>query len=302
MSEQEIQELEKPAEQQEEAQQEAQSEAPNVEAEARELGWVPQGEFKGDPSKWRPADEFVKRGREILPIVNAQNRKLQSEVRDLKGQISQKDQDYATRLERMERMNQITLEQAKDHIKREFSKEKRAAVREGDEERFTKLEVDEAAALTELDRRAAPPEKADAKPDIPPEVQTEIDSWKSDNRWFEADADMRQTATAYHGYLMQTKPGLSLKENLAMVRDHIKNEFPSKFANGSAHRGSPVESGARGGNGSGKTLWSKIPDADREAAKRQLSDGAFKYGDDGKELSQAQRQEEWARVYFGGEA
>jgi len=29
---------------------------------ATKMGWTEKSQFKGDPAKWRPADEFVERG------------------------------------------------------------------------------------------------------------------------------------------------------------------------------------------------------------------------------------------------
>ena len=42
----------------------AQVEAParDYEAEARDMGWVPQEEYRGDPQRWKPADQFDKDG------------------------------------------------------------------------------------------------------------------------------------------------------------------------------------------------------------------------------------------------
>jgi uncharacterized membrane protein YqaE (UPF0057 family) len=36
---------------------------------ATKMGWTPKTEFRGDPDKWRPADEFVERGENMLPFV-----------------------------------------------------------------------------------------------------------------------------------------------------------------------------------------------------------------------------------------
>ena len=52
-----------------------------IEEEARKLGWVKQEEWKGDPDKWRPAEEFVERGRNIVPIMRERLEKLEKELR-----------------------------------------------------------------------------------------------------------------------------------------------------------------------------------------------------------------------------
>src|SRR5580698_7384300 len=59
------------------------------EVEARRLGWVGKDEFKGDPDKWRPADEFLDRGRRILPIVLKDNEKLQRRIGVLESKLNE---------------------------------------------------------------------------------------------------------------------------------------------------------------------------------------------------------------------
>ena len=56
----------------------------NIETKAREMGWKPLEEFKGNPDNWRDAEVFVERGEEILPIVRKDNEKLRAEVAQTK--------------------------------------------------------------------------------------------------------------------------------------------------------------------------------------------------------------------------
>jgi hypothetical protein len=291
-----------------EEQQEQQQVDPEIEAKARSMGWVPEDEFKGDKSKWRPADEFVQRGEEVIGFIKKDRDKAQAELKEVKDRLAKAETDYSTRLERMERMNSIALDQAREQIKRDFSVRKRAAVRDGDEDAFNQLEAEQDAAIADLEKKSAPPEKPngeDKSEKIPPEIQEKLDTWRADNRWFDTDMEMQKVATAYHGYLMEAQPGLTLEENLEEVREHVKNKFPSRFSskapNGS-QRGSPVEGGGRSEGASGKkSLWSQVPDDDKPIAIKQMADGAFKRDADGNEFkTDAARREEWARVYFGG--
>src|SRR5687768_16654653 len=48
-----------------------------VEDKARRMGWRPRAEYGGDPTRWVDAETFVRRGDEILPFVQANNRKLE---------------------------------------------------------------------------------------------------------------------------------------------------------------------------------------------------------------------------------
>lgn len=69
---------------------EPQSEAPrDYEAEARDHGWTPKEEFKGDPAKWVDAETFARRADEVMPFLKKQNGALKREMEDLKKTLKQ---------------------------------------------------------------------------------------------------------------------------------------------------------------------------------------------------------------------
>ena len=71
----------------EEIQQEAPQdapEAPQFESEARAQGWVAADEFRGSESDWVDAETFVRRGKEIMPILRKNNEKLLKELGEAK--------------------------------------------------------------------------------------------------------------------------------------------------------------------------------------------------------------------------
>lgn len=47
-----------------------------LEKEARVFGWVPKEDFRGSEDDWVDADTFVKRGKEINPILRKNNELL----------------------------------------------------------------------------------------------------------------------------------------------------------------------------------------------------------------------------------
>lgn len=59
----------------------------DYEAEAREMGWVPKDEFKGDASRWSDAETFVKKGEEVLPLIRAQNKALKRQLDEMKRDL-----------------------------------------------------------------------------------------------------------------------------------------------------------------------------------------------------------------------
>src|SRR5690349_19252632 len=110
--------------------------ARDFDKEAREMGWVPEAEFKGPKEKWKPAQNFVEDGEKILPIVRSQL-KREREARE------RLEADYAKRFDRLEKVNKTTFEAAQRSHEAEISRLKaaqRAAVASGDEAEYDRLE------------------------------------------------------------------------------------------------------------------------------------------------------------------
>src|ERR1035437_653917 len=60
-----------------------------AEQEASLMGWMPKEQFKGDPAKWTSAEEFVDRGKHLMPILRKNNERLVGEIEGLKTQVNQ---------------------------------------------------------------------------------------------------------------------------------------------------------------------------------------------------------------------
>ena len=60
-----------------------------VEQRAVETGWRPLTEWTGAPDRWVDAETWVRRGEEMLPILKANNRKLEQELARTRSEISQ---------------------------------------------------------------------------------------------------------------------------------------------------------------------------------------------------------------------
>ena len=58
-----------------------------VEKEARLFGWVPKEEFRGSETDWVDADTFVKRGKEINPILRKNNELLMKRLDEQAKQL-----------------------------------------------------------------------------------------------------------------------------------------------------------------------------------------------------------------------
>ena len=256
---------------------------------AREMGWKPESEWRGDPPRggFTSATEYVRRGEKILPIVNARARKAEERANKLEAEIEAMRGEHRDTIKRIERMSSVALEQQRLNIAAQYGERKEAAVEVGDKAAYRQADKDEREALKAIDERLKeePAEKkADDKPkELPREIKAVIDEWIGDNSWFNSDEEMHALANTHHMKLIREKPGLTLRQNLDEVREYVKKRFPEKFGDAEddeddtpKRRGSPVEGGSRMGGSSGGGLYSKLPaDARAQCDKFIKEDGLF---------------------------
>lgn len=250
----------------------------DFEAEARDWGWVPKDDFKGDPEKWKPAQQFVEDGETVLPIVRSQNKRLKEEIDTIK-------QSYESRFEKMERMNAKTLERQKAQYEQQISDiktQQRAAVADGDQEAFDALEKKRETLEKEQSEHVASDDK-------PESVQA---AWVAKNDWFTTDFDMADEATRYSQWLAQRNPSITLADNLAATEKHIKEKHPEKFGgkknDAAATNGHAAVDGGGAFNaipGAKKTAFDQLPAEAKAQAEKDVAQGLYK------------TKEEWAKVY-----
>src|SRR5674476_642896 len=61
----------------------------DIEQEAAALGHIPKEQWKGDPDKWTDAQEFVDRGKHLMPILRKNNEKLMGTIEQQQAEIGQ---------------------------------------------------------------------------------------------------------------------------------------------------------------------------------------------------------------------
>lgn len=267
-----------------------------VEVKARELGWAPKEEFRGNPEKWVDAETFVKRGEEILPLVKAQNRKLQNEVTSLQrenAEIKGLLRASSESIEELKNFNTTVAKERAQATKEDLLARITEAKKAGDVETETRLQ-DQLTQHNEAIRAAEKP-PAEKKPDSKVEWKPppEMAAWMSENPWF--GTDKRRTALA-NGIAdeLRSDPanaGLKGKEFF----DRITEEVEKVFGGNQRRNGAPkVEesrgSGQGGGGGSGGKTYADLPADAKAACERQ---GTRLVGK-GRAFT---TQEEWRRHY-----
>lgn len=275
----------------------------DMEAKARDMGWRPKEDFKGDPSAWRDAPEYVRRGEEILPVVRSRLEKSEARNAELADKLERANKDFAGKFKRLEHMSEVALTKQAEQLKSQYAARKEAAVQAGDLDEYRRADKEEDDALGDLAEKTKPPVEASqdgAFDALPPATRTTIKGWVDDNTWFTTDKEMNALASAHHEKLLTEKPGMTLTQNLTAVRDYVKRKFPEKFGEEEAPaRGSRVEGGGRSSGGASGSLWAKLPaDAKAQADKFIEKDGLFLKRGETLEKDQQKARERYAKEYL----
>lgn len=159
---------------------------------AAELGWKPQEEWTGEPDKWKPADQFIRDGREIQ----------QTTARELKAMREQ-----------MERLGGVTETIVKDKVaeaQAQWEARLAQAVDEGDTETALKLA-----------------NKRPAEVPTPSGPDSSVQQWVGRHKWFTEDPLAASVAREVSDRL--AKDGYSTADQLAAAEREVKRRFPEHF-------------------------------------------------------------------------
>lgn len=238
----------------------------DAETKARRLGWVPKEEFRGDPDKHRSAEEFLRRGEEILPILQRDNKRLHENF----GKVERELKETRETLQSFAEFTQKNAEREYKKSLRELEARLDAAIETADVSQARQLRKE----IAELDGGPpAPKPKPEPvgepdKPAVDPEVQT----WIEANPWFNNSASLRTYAVEEFGDLEKRYPGKSRTEILAEVKQRTVDRFPDKFGinpkrENAAAVASPSAEGAR--RKSGKT-YDDLPAEAKKACDKYV--------------------------------
>lgn len=170
--------------------------APNpVEALAQELGWTPKEQFRGDPEAWKPADEFIRAGRDI-------QRNLSRDVKELKQNVG-----------RIVQASTATLEQQLAETRQKLESQHNEAVELGDAPKAREIAV-QIDRLESTARQTAIPSEA-------------ADFAERNNSWFQKDPLATNLAITIAD--REARAGRSAAEQVAAAEREVKKRFPELF-------------------------------------------------------------------------
>ncbi len=271
----------------------------DVEKEAKQMGWVPKEDFRGDQERWVDAQTFYDRGQQVLPIIKKDRERLSAEVQAVRGELTTTQQLLSGALDSLTEFKKYHDETAKREYERALSKlksDKKAALKEGDTDAV--VEIDDAIA-TLREESAAP---AAPQPEKPP---TKIDytqtpwfqDWYRDNSvWYGKDAERTDYAHMVTPGIRQQHPNLTGKEFLDKVTTEVEKRFTAPRRNGAdrveGSRGGATQSGRNGKSYDDLPAEAKVA-CDKFAGKLVGTGKAYK--------TEKEWRSKYTNDYFGAE-
>lgn len=244
--------------------------APEIRQEAESQGWVPKEKFRGNEADWVDADTFVKRGREILPILRKNNENLIKDLNSTKEQL----REFREAAEEFKKFQREAYERkAQDYERRiqEIKESRAQAISDGDGQRVNALDDALDAAKDELKEAKQAVKDAEKAPIETPansEIDPGLQQWLDRNTWFGQDKRMTGIVNGIGESLRLEFPLLKGQAFLDKLDEVLAEEFPNKFSGEKKSPTNRVESGsgrASRGSSSNAQTYDNLP-ADAKAA------------------------------------
>lgn len=229
----------------------------DFEAEAREHGWLPKDEFKGDVNRWADAETFMKRADEMMPLLKAQNQRLKRDLDSIRKDLKRATAHFEGAEKR-----------AYDRAKSEIEGKIENAVEAGDV-------VAARAAMKEMGELS--PVAETKQEHTKEEAQEALDEFREEHPWYDkanlANAtEIEINARLFYDRMLdrhidKTKD-MPPAEFFAYIADLTLDKYP--LLKGKPVRQKPVSAVEPGGGGPRRGMaqnWDNLPDE----AKRQYT-------------------------------
>lgn len=254
----------------------------DFEAEAKEHGWSPKEDFKGDPNRWVDAEAFMKRADEMMPLLKATNARLKRDLESIRKDLKR----ATTHFEGAEK-------RAYDRALADLETKLAEATEAGD----TKA----AASVAKEMRELAP--VADGKQEYTKEeAQEALDEFREEHSWYDkanlANAtEVEINARLYYDrmldrHLEKTKE-MPPAEFFAYIADLTLDKYPA--LKGKPARQKPTSAVEAPGGGPRRGMvqsWDNLPDPAKRQYQRFIDRGLLgvpKTGDTAKDLEAARK-------------
>lgn len=194
-----------------------------LEGRARRMGWRPREEFRGDPDRWIPAEEFIDRGERMLPLLQERNRAADRQITELRQRVEEQGQTLNSMLQSARRAEQVGYRRAMQ----ELSQQRQRAVETGDTAAFAAVEQ----AMRELGPEPQVPQVPQPPNNGGPQANADptIVAWVERNPWFKNHRVANVAMIAAMQEAERDNPGASTADHLMEAEDVIRRRFPELF-------------------------------------------------------------------------
>lgn len=201
----------------------------DVEEEARYGGWVPQEEFRGPKNTWLDAETFVRRGREINPILRANNDRLRQSL----NAIEQQNRLYAEEIRALKEAQQGINQRDFETTLAIKNRQRMAAMKAGDEDLFLRMDTEIANLLLskgELIEGRRPQNISDRSADNPADnVDPVFNQWVNENNWYGNDEFRTLAVNRIAEQMRENYPNLVGRAFLDAVLRNTAKRYPEDF-------------------------------------------------------------------------
>jgi len=207
--------------------------APEIRQEAESQGWVPKEKFRGNEADWVDADTFVKRGREILPILRKNNENLIKDLNATKEQLK----EFREAAEEFKKFQKEAYERKASEYEQRIKeiKESRAqAISDGDGQKVNALDdaLDQAKEeFKEAKQAVKDAEVVKTSEPTQAEIDPGLQQWLDRNTWFGEDKRMTAVVNGIGESLRVEFPTLKGQQFLDKLDEVLAEEFPNRFGN-----------------------------------------------------------------------
>lgn len=259
----------------------------DVEEQAREMGWKPLEQFKGDPDKFVDAQTFVERGKTYIPLLKKDNDRLQGDVSRLSSEVQQLTEQLRDSISSIDALREFHAEDtarrvraAKAAVKDEIA----SASEAGDHRRVAEL-TDQLVELGQAEKDQADVTKQTKKQTAGQAVgQGEGDrkdfsqeqwykDWHAENPWY--GKNMIKTSVA--NLVMQKMRaegnrdlGKAFLDKAAQLTEQEFEEMGIGSAKSLDRVEGSVQSSGNSGGGGGPKGWGALPAEARQSCIDQI--------------------------------
>lgn len=228
----------------------------SIDDRARDMGWKPKEEFKGDPNDWRSAETFVA----MDPLFKRieEEKRARKAVESKLSHMEQKQQD-------IQKFMQTVRESEYKNALAALKAEKKAALSDGEHDRV--VEIDERIADVREQQKLDTVSRPERIVPDQSEINAEIEAFVERNKWYNADEDMQVWANAKAVAL--SKRGIHGVTAIREIEKQVKEVFPQKFRNSNRDKPSSVEGPSAAGTT--KSASHSLPDDVKQIMKRTIA-------------------------------